>query len=262
MLDQLMPIVQTATQLPLQYGGMYNQSFNPVYSYLNNQAGNMTQLGNQGISAYTNLMGQEANERMAAMPYQMQGAMFNAVAPALSGLLSQYAPGIPGLGNFQMPKFGGGGRGVSGLQGLMNDAYSRAGSYDDQFMGQFNRNLGMLPKAPYLNAPAASAPQYSANKSFISPAGGFGDDNPAVAAAGQQFYPGSRGPRFFHTVVDDAPGDAKYGERMRPAPLPPVNYGKSPRVTPPPGQGVPYAPPVNYNSGQRRPNPGEARNYR
>jgi hypothetical protein len=138
--------------LPLQYA-------NPNFSFLNNQAGNMTSLGNQyqgnmgslggqaiggsaslGNSAmglYGNLAGQQASMYQSELPMQMEMQKYNSLAPALSGLLGQFGGG--GMGgmnispinmNFNRPDV------MSGYQGAVNNAYKNFGNTTNQAYGQ------------------------------------------------------------------------------------------------------------------------------
>jgi hypothetical protein len=138
--------------LPLQYA-------NPYFSFLNNQAGNMTSLGNQyqnnmgslggqamsgsaalgnnSMNLYGQLSGQQASMYQSELPMQMEMAKYNSLAPALSGLLGQFGGG--GMGgmnispismNFNRPDV------MSGYQGAVNNAYKNFGNTTNQAYGQ------------------------------------------------------------------------------------------------------------------------------
>lgn len=136
--------------LPLQYA-------QPNFNFLNNQAGNMTSLGNQyqnnvggignqaiggsaslGNSAmglYGNLAGQQASMYQSELPMQMEMAKYNSLAPALSGLLGQFGGGMDGLSispismNFNRPDV------MAGYRGAVDNAYSQLGSATNQAYG-------------------------------------------------------------------------------------------------------------------------------
>jgi hypothetical protein len=138
--------------LPLQYA-------NPYFGFLNNQAGNMTSLGNQyqsnigslggqaiggsaslgnsSMGLYGNLAGQQSQMYQAELPMQMEMAKYNSLAPALSGLLGQFGGG--GMGgmnispismNFNRPDV------MGGYQGAVDNAYKNFGNTTNQAYGQ------------------------------------------------------------------------------------------------------------------------------
>jgi hypothetical protein len=138
--------------LPLQYA-------NPNFNFLNNQAGNMTSLGNQyqsnigslggqaiggsaslgnsSMGLYGNLAGQQSQMYQAELPMQMEMAKYNSLAPALSGLLGQFGGG--GMGgmnispismNFNRPDV------MGGYQGAVDNAYKNFGNTTNQAYGQ------------------------------------------------------------------------------------------------------------------------------
>lgn len=142
-------IYSTNLGLPLQYGQMYQGAFNNAYSplmgYYGNQANNMTSLGNQAMGLYGTLSGQalEANR-------------FNALAPALAGLLNQFG-GFGGgqglsIGNISSP--------LDGYNSAIDGAYQQAKSYDGRMetLGteMRKRMLGAMPKAPYMSQPGGT----------------------------------------------------------------------------------------------------------
>lgn len=135
-------IHQTNTQLPLQYGGMYGNAFAPMYGYYGQQANNMSSLGGQSMGLYGNLASQD-----------MDAQRFNSLAPVLSSLLGQYGGGGGGFGisSINSP--------MAGYQGVVDNAYRQARSYDGNMEKKFKDHMGMLPKAPYMAPPAAPAPQ-------------------------------------------------------------------------------------------------------
>lgn len=137
--------------LPLQYA-------NPYFGFLNNQAGNMTSLGNQyqsnvggignqavGSSAalgnssmglYGTLAGQQASMYQSELPMQMEMAKYNSLAPALSGLLGQFGGGMGGMNispismNFNRPDV------MGGYQGAVDNAYKNFNNTTNQAYGQ------------------------------------------------------------------------------------------------------------------------------
>ena len=155
-------LAQNQSQLPLQYGGLYGQAYSPAFNYFGNQANNMTTLGQAGMGLYGNLAGQQASMYQAELPHQMEMAMYNSLAPALSGLLGQGGFGpIPGIAplnvQFNRPNV------MQGYQGVMDQAYNQAQGYDGAFGATFGDMMDKMPQAPHLRpqAPApAPAPQY------------------------------------------------------------------------------------------------------
>lgn len=127
-------IYGTNLQVPLNYGDMYMKAQSPLFGYYGNQANSMAGLGQNSMNLYGSLAQQSADS-----------SRFNALAPALSGLLNQFSG------------FGGGGISIgamsdpmSGYQGVVNNAYKEARSYDDDMRKAHQEMMGNLPKAPYM----------------------------------------------------------------------------------------------------------------
>jgi hypothetical protein len=172
MLESLIgDVYRTNTQLPLAYGGMYADAYNPLYNYYTQGAGNMTSLGGQSMGLYGNLASQS-----------MEAQRFNALAPALAGLLNQYGSfgGADGLnlsfGQISDP--------MSGYGGVVSNAYRQARSYDDDMRKAQKDMMGNLPKAPYMMQPGMT---YGSPNPPPQPPQQQPQDRPG---AGQQFSPG------------------------------------------------------------------------
>jgi hypothetical protein len=161
-------LANTSMQLPLQYGGMYAGAYNPMFNYYTQGAGSAAGLGGGAMGLYGQLQGQQSAERTAALPYQWEAQKFNALAPLLSGLISQNS-GFDGFNMPQLsaPSYGGGGgdgrdrgdRGGDEYWKVVGDAYSKARAYDNDMQGAHQQMIGMLPKAPYMNPRPAPQPQ-------------------------------------------------------------------------------------------------------
>lgn len=149
MLESLIgQIYQQNTQLPLAYGNLYNQAYQPYYGYLQSQAGNAANLGGQNINAqaslgnqyigsagqlgssamglYGNLAGQEAAMYQSELPMQMEMAKYNSLSPVLAGLLGQGGMGSFNISpismNFNRPDV------MRGYQGAVDRSYNQLGS--------------------------------------------------------------------------------------------------------------------------------------
>lgn len=156
-------IYGTNLQVPLNYGDMYMKAQSPLFGYYGNQANSMAGLGQNSMNLYGSLAQQSADS-----------SRFNALAPALSGLLNQFSG------------FGGGGINIgamsdpmSGYQGVVNNAYREARSYDDDMRKAHQEMMGNLPKAPYMMQEGMS----------------YGTPNPQPMQAPPQ-QGGSRGPQM------------------------------------------------------------------
>jgi hypothetical protein len=161
-------LAQQQQQLPLQYGNMYQSAYAPGFNYFGQQANNMTNLGQAGMGLYGNLAGQQASMYQSELPIQMEAAMFNSLAPALSGLLGQSGLNIPGLGplqmNFNRPDV------MGGYQGVMDSAYNNARGYDSTVGAMQADMMDKMPVAPYLQPQAPQqAPQQAPPPAYQSP---------------------------------------------------------------------------------------------
>lgn len=154
-MQELMNLAQMATQLPLNYGGLYQSAYQPLNQYYSNQANNMTALGGQQMGLYGNLAGQQAAMYQAELPFQMEMQKFNAVAPALAGLLSGWGGEGGGGGggsfsispismNFNRPNV------MAGYGDAVGRAYSQAASYDAPVQQAHGGMMALMPTAAYL----------------------------------------------------------------------------------------------------------------
>lgn len=152
-------------QMPVAYGNLYGNQYanlyNPQYSYGQSQAGNMAQLGGQSMGLYGNLAGQQASMYSNELPMRMEMAKWNALAPALSGLLNQIGfsgVNLPSLEmQFNRPDV------MAGYGGAVSNAYGNARSYDGFMQQNFqNHQQAMqsaMPKNPFAaGAPAPASP--------------------------------------------------------------------------------------------------------
>lgn len=177
-------LAQVGAQLPLNYGQMYQGAYQPGFNYYNNQAGNMAQLGNtmlsntaqlggQGMNLYGNLAGQQTSMYQSELPFRMEQAQFNALAPMLGGLLGNLGLGsMPQLSpinvEFNRPDV------MAGYQPAVNMAYDKLGSaygqanadtrsYDRQFNQLHAGMMDRMPTAPYMRPQDAQGqPAYGA----------------------------------------------------------------------------------------------------
>jgi len=185
MMNMIGQIYGQNQQLPLQYGGLYQNAYAPYFNYAGQQAGNMAGLGQQNIGTtgqigqqnigttgqigqgamglYGNLANTQAGMYQSELPFQMQSQMFNSLAPVLGGLLSQGGfGGLPGISpvqmNFNRPDV------MSGFQGTVNQAYDKVGnaygqavgntqSYDAPGGGMMADMMDKMPTAPYMQKP-------------------------------------------------------------------------------------------------------------
>lgn len=161
------------TSLPLQYGALYQNSYSPLFQYMGGQAGNMAGLGNTymgqlgqtgqaGMNLYGQLAGQQAQMYQSELPFQMETQKFNALAPALSGLLSYGGFGGANIApismNYNRPDV------MSGYRGAVDQAYDKISGgydkavsntrhYDANMYGAFGDMMDKMPYAPYLPKP-------------------------------------------------------------------------------------------------------------
>ena len=153
-MNELVNLFGQVSQLPLAYGGMYSNAFNPMYGYYNAGAGNQTNLGGQAMGLYGNIAGQQAQMYQSELPFQMEQQKFNSVAPVLSGLLSQWGGGNYNFSPINMqynrPDA------MSGYGGAVNNAYTQSRYYDQPMQQTHQAGVGMLPSAPYMGRPFAT----------------------------------------------------------------------------------------------------------
>lgn len=151
-------LAQQQAQLPLSYGGLYQNAYAPGFNYLQNQANNMTSIGQAGMGLYGNLAGQQASMYQAELPHQMEMAMFNSLAPALGNLLGQGGFGGMSISpinmQFNRPDV------MSGYQGAVDRAYTEAKGYDGTFGAMQADMMDKMPTAPYMQ-PQQPAPMPS-----------------------------------------------------------------------------------------------------
>lgn len=133
-------------QLPLGYGNMTNNMYSPMYGYGQSQGNNMAQLGGQSMGLYGNLAGQQASMYQSELPFQMEQAKWNSIAPVLGGLLGQFGLGGGNIGginmSFNRPNV------MAGYQGAVNNAYSNARGYDGWMNDNFNQQRDSMPQLP------------------------------------------------------------------------------------------------------------------
>ena len=109
MLENLIgQLYQTNTQLPLQYGQMFNQAYQPYYSYLQSQAGNAANLGGRGIDAQASLGGQNINAQasLGGQNINAQSSLGGQNINAQASLGGQYIGNAGQLGSSAMGLYG------------------------------------------------------------------------------------------------------------------------------------------------------------
>jgi len=240
MLGMIGDLYKTNAQLPLQYGGMYQNAYAPYFNYASQQAGNMSSLGQQNIGTtgqvgqgamnlYGSLANTQAGMYQSELPFQMQSQMFNSLAPVLSGLLGQGGFGdLPGLSpismKFNRPDV------MSGFQPTVNQAYGNVGnaynqsvqntqSYDDKVGSVMADMMDKMPTAPYMQKPPMAAPPRPQSKprprpspqalySMANPGA-----NPGYAQAVQSAFPKAGAYSGFGQAVPSAlpKGGASFG---------------------------------------------------
>jgi hypothetical protein len=208
MMNMIGQIYGQNQQLPLQYGGLYQNAYAPYFNYAGQQAGNMAGLGQQNIgttgqigqqnigttgqigqgamSLYGNLANTQAGMYQSELPFQMQSQMFNSLAPVLGGLLSQGGfGGLPSISpvqmNFDRPDVMSGFPGTvnqayGSVNNAANQAYSKAGNAYGQAVNNtqsYDDRVGgmmadMMDKMP--TAPYMQKPQRAPAPSTRSPA--------------------------------------------------------------------------------------------
>lgn len=166
--DLIGNIYSTNMQLPLQYGGMYTQMYNPMYDYGQSQGNNMTQLGGQSMGLYGNLANTQASMYTAELPFQMEQQKWNSLTPVLGGLLGQFGMGggaiAPIQMNMQRPNV------MSGYHGAVNNAYNNARSYDSWMNTNFDRQNAVMPKFPGASSPMGGMPGPQSGAPAAAPA--------------------------------------------------------------------------------------------
>lgn len=156
-------------QLPLGYGQMYQGAYGLPFNYYGNQAGNMTALGQGGMGLYGNLAGQQASMYQAELPHMAEMAMFNALAPALGGILNSAGMGGINISPMQMgfnrPDV------MGGYQDVMNRSYDEAQRYDGLVGGMTADMMDKMPTAPYMQQQqqAPQAPQAAYQSPLMQP---------------------------------------------------------------------------------------------
>lgn len=155
-------------QLPLGYGNMQTNAYQPMYSYGQSQGAN-------AMNLYGALAGQQANMYQAELPMQMEAQKWNAVAPLLSGLLGQF--GLSGGGSLPSISF------QSQRPDLMAGYNSAVGRYDNWMKDYFTQQQAVMPKFP--QAPPPQSGPAPASLPYQSPQYKGGMVN-SQAAYGQQ----------------------------------------------------------------------------
>lgn len=159
--------------LPVAYGNMYNNAYQPMYSYGQSQ-------GQNAASLYGALAAQQANMYQAELPMQMEAQKWNAVAPLLGGLLSQYGLG----GNLGTISF------QSQRPDLMSGYGNAVGRYDSWMKDYFDRQQAVMPKLPSPQQPASAAPASPSPPPYQPPP----YQPPAPGGPGGRYGGGYRGP--------------------------------------------------------------------
>lgn len=200
--DLIGNIYQQNMQLPIAYGGLYNQAYSPYYQYLGNQANNQTSLGtsfmgqmgnmgSQSMGLYGQLSGQQSDMYRSELPIQFEEQKYNSLAPVLSGLLGQFEgfgniPAISGISmKYDRPNVMAGYQGAvdrayGGVQGAYDQSSKNAGQYDQEFRGAFGTMMDRMPAPPWARSArqAQRAPDAyyggSGGRDRLPPAGGFG----------------------------------------------------------------------------------------
>jgi len=144
-------------------GNTYQGNMGSIGTNSINQAG---QLGSSAMGLYGGLANTQANMYGSEMPAKMEMARFNALGPALSGLLGQFGGG-GAIGSYNMdfnrPDV------MGGYQGAVDNSYKQLGNFTNNAYGQAtNAYDGAMGNA---NA-AYNASQGNANKAYGQAAGG------------------------------------------------------------------------------------------
>jgi hypothetical protein len=146
-------------------GNTYQGNMGSIGTNSINQAG---QLGASAMGLYGGLANTQANMYGSEMPARMEMARFNALGPALSGLLGQFGGGAgDAIGSYNMdfnrPDV------MSGYQGAVDNSYNQLGNVTGNAYGQASNAYG----GAMGNANAAyNTSQGNANAAYGTGAGG------------------------------------------------------------------------------------------
>lgn len=146
-------------------GNTYQGNMGSIGTNSINQAG---QLGASAMGLYGGLANTQANMYGSEMPARMEMARFNALGPALSGLLGQFGGGDgAAIGSYDMkfdrPDV------MSGYQGAVDNNYRQLGNFTNNAYGQATNAYG----GAMGNANAAyNSAQGNANSAYGKAAGG------------------------------------------------------------------------------------------
>lgn len=146
-------------------GNSYQGNMGSIGTNSINQAG---QLGSSAMGLYGGLANTQANMYGSEMPARMEMAKFNALGPALSGLLGQFGGGGgAAIGSYDMkfdrPDV------MKGYQGAVDNSYNQLGNFTNNAYGQATNAYGSAMG----NANTAyNASQGNANSAYGQAAGG------------------------------------------------------------------------------------------
>lgn len=247
--DLLGDVYRTNQQLPLSYGGMFNNQFSPYYAFIAQQqqrlAENQGNVGQAGISGATSLgnAGLGLYGNLAGMRQQQQ--QFNSVAPVLGALLNQFGGAgfnLPAISPIGDPMAGYGsafGGALQQLANAQNRAYSEnrdaSQSFGQQFGDVFNRQAGMMPRMAGGFTPQIGGP--------------FDDETPISSPGFPTPPPGPGGPYMHGGHMTGGghigPGQPKQGGDMFFAGGNPNFDERTGTFRNPPPPGNPFASPAN-----------------
>jgi len=205
MLNTIAQIYGQNQQLPLQYGSLYQNAYDPYFKYAGQQGTNLAGLGQQNIGTigqvgqgamnlYGSLANTQADMYQAELPFQMQSQMFNSLAPVLSGLLGQGGfSGLPEMSpiqmSFQRPNVMGGfnstaNQAYRNVNNAYNQSVGNARAYDGQVDARMSDMMEKMPTPPYMNKPQAPPPPPRRPRPRPSSSDLYSLSNPASNLAG------------------------------------------------------------------------------
>jgi hypothetical protein len=197
-------------------GNTYQGNMGSIGNTSINQAG---QLGASAMGLYGGLANTQANMYGSEMPARMEMARFNALGPALTGLLGQFGGGGgaaigPYNMNFDRPDV------MSGYQGAVDNSFNQLGNFTNNAYGKAGD--------AYQGAMGGAGNAYKA-------AQGNAKDAYGTAAGGVQGYDQEFKKQWEHTQKQAMPNYKPAGPQQQPSnPL-------RPPVRTPPGAYQPYA---------------------
>jgi hypothetical protein len=145
-------------------GNAYQGNMGSIGTSAIGQAG---QLGSSAMGLYGGLANTQAGMYSSELPVRMEMAKYNALAPALSGLLGQFGGGGINLGSvnmeFNRPDV------MKGYQGAVDNSFNQLGNFTNDAYGQATNAYGSAVG----NANSAyNAAQSNANSGYGQAAGG------------------------------------------------------------------------------------------